>query len=229
MKTAKKLMLVVLMVVTMIGTSAGSVYAESFPNLPSGKEQSVEVSYFGGTKTYQMVLSKKQTVTFDLYGEISNFDMYVVNTSGAKVKCSNVEFSHGSGSITSSYLRCNWNSVTGYSQCTAKYELDKGTYYIQLSASTYSTSGKVKIKATYGSNKDSNAVISYLTLELDEGDTIRLGAVVEPSDAKVTWKSSKAKVASVSSNGKVTAKKTGTTIITAKSGDSTVKIQIKVV
>ena len=55
MKTAKKLILAVLMVVTMIGASARSVYAESFPNLPSEKEQTVTLGC-GETKTYELKL-----------------------------------------------------------------------------------------------------------------------------------------------------------------------------
>ena len=58
------------------------------------------------------------------------------------------------------------------------------------------------------------------------GGTMQLST--DAGSTGITWSSSKSSVAAVSSAGKVTAKKAGTTVITAKSGSSTAKIQIKV-
>lgn len=226
----KKIILAVLMVVTMISASAVSVYADSIPELPSGEEKSFTLNR-GYYITYQIVLSQKETVTID-FDSTSSIRLYVADTSGENIRCSEANFALGKEERSyDGSLSCEINSMTGNVQGTAKYELDKGTYYIKVSRSSisFSGSGKVKLKATYGSDKESNAKISYLTLDMEVGDTIRLGTVAEPADAEITWKSSKAKVASVSASGKVTAKKEGSTIITATSGKSKVKIKINVI
>jgi len=70
--------------------------------------------------------------------------------------------------------------------------------------------------------------LSYFTITVSEGDVLQLGTVMSPSNAKVTWTSSKSSVAAVSSAGKVTAKAAGSAVITAKSGTSSIKIKVVV-
>lgn len=68
--------------------------------------------------------------------------------------------------------------------------------------------------------------------EYNIGDTVELTATVTPADATdatVTWTSSKPGVATVDENGKVTAVGEGETTITAKAGDKTDTVVIKVV
>ena len=61
---------------------------------------------------------------------------------------------------------------------------------------------------------------------MNKGDKIKLGAIVEPSDAEISWTSSKSDIVSVSQSGTVTAKKVGKAYITAKCGKSKSKIMI---
>ena len=60
------------------------------------------------------------------------------------------------------------------------------------------------------------------------GETFTLTLKNAPSDAKITWKSSKKSVATVDKTGVVTAKKNGKTTITAKYGKKTYKCKITV-
>ncbi|MDE6708961.1 MAG: Ig-like domain-containing protein [Oscillospiraceae bacterium] len=96
----------------------------------------------------------------------------------------------------------------------------------------FAGNGKATLTATYPSKDSTEEIsgssgkISYLTLEMEVGDTIRLGTVTEPEDADVKWSSSKSSIATVSASGKVTAKKEGSTIVTAKCGSSVKNIKI---
>lgn len=90
----------------------------------------------------------------------------------------------------------------------------------------YNNEGEVNFTATYPS-ATSAAKLNYITINMERGDTISLGADMTGTGS-VTWKSSKPKVATVSSTGKITAKSKGTTVISAKCGKTTRKIKIKV-
>lgn len=232
MKFTKRLMSVVLAAVMVIGTLAVSVSADSIydtaVNLPSGKSQSFTLAT-GKSKDYKVTLSKKGTLTLNINAKIGNAELYLYDADGNTITPNEYDFTTGSARPRSTYLNCDWNSTTENFKCTVKYELSKGTYFIRFKKWSSSGNGKTTFKATYGSSGNSDSKISYITLEMDKGDTLRLGAVCEPSDADVTWTSSKTDVATVSESGKVTAKKVGKTVITAKCGSSTQKIQIIVV
>ncbi|MGN0699859.1 MAG: Ig-like domain-containing protein, partial [Oscillospiraceae bacterium] len=106
------------------------------------------------------------------------------------------------------------------------YPVSKGDYYIRFMRHGYCNgNGKLSFTATFPSTT-TTAKISYLTLELSKGSSIKLGTVVTPAGSAVTWKSSKPSVATVSGTGKVTAKAKGTTYITAQSGTSFQRIKI---
>lgn len=234
MKITKKIMSVVLAAVMVIGTFAVSVSADSIydtaVNLPSGKSQSFTLSSYQ-QKDYKVKLSKSGTLTININSSIAMSGLWLYDADGNKIAPNEYNFTTGKGSANSERLLCEWNSTTENFKCTVKYELKKGTYYIRYEKNNYSKgNGKTTFKATYGSSADgSSGKISYLTLEMEVGDTLRLGAVAEPADAEIKWTSSKTNVATVSASGKVTAKKEGSTIITAKSGSSSVKIKINVV
>lgn len=74
---------------------------------------------------------------------------------------------------------------------------------------------------------DSNAVsyTGYWTITLKKGTSTQLGI---DTNSKVTYSTSNKSIATVTSAGKVTAKAKGTAIITAKYGNKTQKIKIKV-
>ena len=121
-----------------------------------------------------------------------------------------------------------WDSSTEIASATYTYDIKKGTYYIRIiSLDFYKNKGKLNVTATFPSSEtDSSSKISCITIPMKVGDTMQL--TTDAGSTGITWSSSKSSVAAVSSAGKVTAKKAGTTVITAKSGSSTAKIQIKV-
>ena len=76
-----------------------------------------------------------------------------------------------------------------------------------------------------------NVSLNKTELELAVGDTEKLTAKVEPSDAtnqKVTWESNATNVATVDNSGKVTAVSEGTATITAKAGEQTATCTVTV-
>ena len=76
-----------------------------------------------------------------------------------------------------------------------------------------------------------NVSLNKTELELAVGDTEKLTAKVEPSDAtnqKVTWESNATNIATVDNNGAVTAKAAGTATITAKAGEQTATCTVTV-
>lgn len=240
MKITKKIVLVVLAAIMMIGALAVSVSADSIydtaVDLPSGKQQSFTLSSSRDCKDYKVTLSKKGTLKFSINASIQTSYLYVYDADGNLITANSCDAATGSASIYNDRVNFNWNGTTENFKGTAEYELAKGTYYIRFNRSyNYrSDNGKTTLTATYPS-KDSEEIsgssgkISYLTLEMEVGDTLRLGTVTEPADADVKWSSSKSSIATVSASGKVTAKKEGSTIITAKSGSSVKKIMINVV
>lgn len=238
MKITKKIMSVVLAAVMVIGTFAVSVSAASIydtaVNLPSGKKQTFTLSSDLQDKDYKVVLSKNGTLKININSNLSKAYLKVFDSDGNRVDCTEYDFTVGSGKANDGDINilCQWNKTTENFKCTAKYKLKKGTYYIRFTRSYSNGNGKTTLTATYPSKDSadgSSGKISYLTLEMEAGDTLRLGAVAEPADAEIKWTSSKTNVATVSASGKVTAKKEGSTIITAKSGSSSVKIKINVV
>ena len=234
MKITKKIMSVVLAAVMVIGALAVSVSADSIydtaEDLSSGEKQSFTLPSYGWYQDYKVKLSKKGTLTINITASIRAARLYLYDADGNTINCNDYDFTAGKGTAYSDYLGCAWNSTTENFKCTVKYELTKGTYYIRLMNSWSGGTGKTTFTATYGSDDDSSiGKISYLTLEMEVGDTIRLGTVTEPADADVKWSSSKSSIATVSASGKVTAKKEGSAIITAKSGSSVKKIKIIVV
>lgn len=106
------------------------------------------------------------------------------------------------------------------------YKVTKGTYYLRVAkTSKYDT--EISTTATFPEGKANNGKISYLTLGMSKGSSLKLGTVMSV-DGTVTWSSSNSSVVSVSSSGKITAKAKGTAIITAKTGKNSVKIKITV-
>ena len=82
-------------------------------------------------------------------------------------------------------------------------------------------------------DKDTNSSIDE-DLEVELSDDVEFGLVLEPADATVdtsaiVWTSNSEEVASIDNTGKVTLHKTGTATITARLGDKTDFVKIKVV
>ncbi len=107
----------------------------------------------------------------------------------------------------------------------------KKTGTATITAKAGKKTAKVKVKVV-DPNKVTQVTISNgKSAKLNQGDTLRLGASIQPSTAKATlkWKSSKAKVAAVDGNGNVTAKAEGKAKITVTAGKKKASITITVV
>lgn len=107
-------------------------------------------------------------------------------------------------------------------------------YYVFVTVSfrnlygTKELAGDYTVKVDSGSKPDSDIMF---TVTIKKGDTLQLGAVLQPSGkkaAKTTWKSSKKTIAKVDSKGKITAVKKGSAVITVTAGDLTGKIKVTV-
>lgn len=254
MKITKKIMSVVLAAVMVIGALAMSVSAASIADRAkpgsSGKKYSYTFEDGEDALIYKLVLSKKGNIEIDFNYQLSKGVIQLFDSDGNSIKPNKVEMQSGKDgywSDTYSYdengkkvhsgyaTTFTWNEAFEKSAGKITFQNKaKGTYYAKISYEYgFKGKGKASWSFTYPSAKkdesSDSGKISYLTLEMEAGDTLRLGAVAEPADAEIKWTSSKTNVATVSASGKVTAKKEGSTIITAKSGSSSVKIKINVV
>lgn len=123
------------------------------------------------------------------------------------------------------------SSGAAASKCALEYKLKKGTYIIAVrTGQNGSVNGKTSVTFTYPQDKSESsdsAKITSFTVTLKKGGALQLGTILS-GDGTVKWSTSKKAVATVSSKGKVTAKAKGTAVITAKTGDSSMKITIKV-
>ncbi|MBR5091313.1 MAG: Ig-like domain-containing protein [Ruminiclostridium sp.] len=110
--------------------------------------------------------------------------------------------------------------------------LKAGKYELRVYADDNGGALLARAKFTV-TNKSSDTVnntsssIQYLTLILEEGDTLKIGAVITGS-GKVTYSSSASSIVSVNSNGKIKAKNAGTAYITVKCGSSSMKVKVTV-
>lgn len=123
------------------------------------------------------------------------------------------------------------SSGAAKSKCNIEYKLKKGTYIIAVrTGQNGSVDGKTSVSFSYPQDKSESsdsAKITSFSVTLKKGSTLQLGTILS-GEGDVTWSTSKKSVATVSKNGKITAKAKGTAVITAKTGDSSMKITIKV-
>lgn len=118
----------------------------------------------------------------------------------------------------------SYSAVTDSYMLNLPITLNKGTYYIGIyrddSGIDYSFTTEYAPSTRYPSMQ--------LSITMNQGDSLKLGAVITPEKAasKLKWTSSDKNVAGVSSKGTVKAKKVGTTTITASCNGSKIKIRI---
>lgn len=126
-----------------------------------------------------------------------------------------------------------------YSQGGKKYVefLKLGTVSIRANQEgneNYNEADRVSKKVIVTSLVE-DVILNQTSLNLTEGETFQLTAVLTPTDAsnkRLEWSSTNADVASVDYNGKVTALKQGLTTISAKTTDGsniTVNCEVKVI
>ncbi len=191
----------------------------------------------GIAKIFKVELSKKGTLQLDIISAVSNTIIQVIDEEGAETfKYSEKKITSGQYYSTSgSAFGANgsslcWDQSLKKSKATLKYELEKGTYYVKVCGTTFTTvEGKTSITFTYpqAAKAEKSTEITSFTVTLKKGSTLQLGTILS-GDGTVTWSTSKKAVATVTTKGKVTAKGAGTAVITAKTGSSSMKITIKV-
>lgn len=233
MKLAKRILaafLVAVMAVSafVVCASAESIY-DTAKEIKSGVTKTVTgINKYGGCIDYKVNVTKKGTLSLDFTVGAKCAKLYVYDSDGNTISCSDYEMISGKISPYSECLYLEYNQATEKIKAKVSYPVTKGTYYIRLrNANDYyhGGDGKVSLTATYPSASVKEAKISYLTLTVNKGNTVNLGAVLSGSGS-VSWSSSKSSVASVTCSGKVTAKAKGSAIITAKCGSSNQKIKI---
>lgn len=241
MKKFVKILSVLMSAIILISALCLPVSAASIEDTAKAVDSGKKISFtpksnslWGGPYyDYKVTLSEKGTLklTFDTQAE--KIFVTVLNSDGKWLKISDKTAS--SGSIYQSSFDgetwLSWNRNVEKFKGTLSYKsLAKGTYYVRIwTASNYDVNGKMSVSFSYPQEKEAETEgkISYLSVTLEKGDTLQLGAVTEGEGA-VKWSTSKKAVASVTSKGKITAKSKGTATITAKLGSSSVKIRIKV-
>lgn len=220
------------MVVTIATAGAESIY-DTATSISSGKAVSTTLYSNGDYADYKIKVTKNGELKLNVSAQIEDMNIYVYDENGTIIEPSetnSITGNIGYNKATHRYVYCHWNGTVEKINGEVRYPVNKGDYYIRFEKENkqwgVKGNGKLSFTATFPSTTVAKSKISYLTLELTKGSSIKLGAVVSPTGSTVTWKSSNSSVATVSSTGKVTAKARGSAIITAKSGTSTQKIKI---
>ena len=226
----KKLAAILLSAVMLVCCFAVQAGAESIEDtakaITSGTTKSFTLTGASDKRDYKIVLSEAGKLKLNITSKVPDLEVSLYNTNGERLTTEKTNITTGS-EYDQQGKHCVTNKTVEKFSGTIIYSLKKGTYYLRLLYSYGHGEGKVTLKATFPSSEtDSSSKISCITIPMKVGDTMQL--TTDAGSTGITWSSSKSSVAAVSSAGKVTAKKAGTTVITAKSGSSTAKIQIKV-
>ncbi len=188
------------------------------------------------TRYYKIEMAKKGTLKIDYTLNCNEIDVQLIkgDRSGYIEPTSReatVGWTYYSDLFGSdNHIELTWSSSLENGKGTFSYELDKGTYYIKIfkENGTLTELGKSSFKFTYPQAKDeeeSEGKITGLSLTMEKGDKLQLGALID-GEGTAKWSASKKSVATVSSKGVVTAKSKGEATITAKLGSSSFKIKI---
>ena len=215
-------MAVTAMAVLTVSASAGSELKTESKSISLNKKVSVPTNK--STNYYTFTIKEESDVWIEYTTYTSWVYVCLYNEDGRGIGSNHREASIG-------YIwndsDCHWNETQEKGQGRIRYTLKPGVYYIELFR--HGDSGTSKFFFTVTAPVDESAEIDYLTLTLKEGMKVKLGTVLTTNSKKtVKWTSSNKTVASVTSKGTLTAKAEGTTVITAKVGDSTLKVKVKV-
>ena len=244
MKTVRRILALVLIMVVALTAVPLTAGADSIEDtavaITSGNTYShIFAGVYGEESAdYKIVAKSNGTISVKVNSTTEYIALELYDSNFNTVKVANSLITTGSdkwGGIGKSYISYQWNPTGEKIVATTTWNVNKGTYYLRVGNRYYDSnssgvtrSGTAKITVTCPSVTATKAKISYLSLTMSKGTTIQLGAVVSPSNSKVTWTSSKTSVATVSTSGKITAKAKGTTLITAKCGSSIQRIRIVV-
>ena len=234
MKKITKILSVIMAAVMLM--TALCVPASAASNLKNAKmiDSEKKISYtpeLGEEKLYKVKLSKAGNLKLNITS--ASFGTFVTvydSDMAEKIKPEKIEKIAGS-IYGSPEVNIYISSGAAASKCNLDYKLKKGTYIIAVrTGQNGSVKGKTSITFNYPQEKaesSDSAKITSFAITLKKGDSIQLDAILS-GEGTVKWSTSKKAVATVTGKGKVTAKAKGTAVITAKTGDSSMKITVKV-
>ena len=248
MKKITKILSVLMAAVMLMTALCVPAYAadefEKAKLIDSGKKVSFTTKYndyasdgngwgLGIPNTYKVKLSKAGTLKLTVVGQTGSIFVQVLDADATeyidydKMTCTTGVAQHHHEGYA--WIHCDHGLKK--SKTTLEYKLKKGTYFVRvIGTSNSAIYGKTSVTFSYPQEKEessASAKITSFTVTLKKGDTLQLGTILS-GEGTVTWSTSKKAVATVSSKGKITAKAKGTAVITAKTGDSSMKITIKV-
>ncbi len=252
MSKIRKVTAVLLSVIMLVCCFTVNAGAEETRYLKSGKKTVVTLKP-GESAAYEFSVAEESDFSIDIlmvqasWGLMNIYD----DATGDAVNPEGWEHKNGEGGWDPNIkaMRLFWDSdpqgMFNY-EGSVRYHLFSGRYHLEIKvpkakeflpdneykqwvkegSTDFEWSGKITFTANY---KSGDAEIDGFEITVKKGATIQLGALVSGGNGeKTTWSSSGKKIASVNSKGKVTAKKAGTAVITAKVGNSTATITIKV-
>ncbi len=234
------LMSIVLLVTALYIPAAAASIEDTAKAIDSGKKISFTPSggsiWGGKYYDYKVVLAEKGTLKLSINTKGEKTCIKVIDSDGNCFEPSDKKATTGRiyYSSLNGRTELSWNRTMEKFSGTLSYKsLKKGTYYVRIwnYSTSYELKGKMSVSFSYPQEKEDDdkeeGKISCLSVTLEKGDTLQLGAVIE-GEGTVTWSTSKKSVAAVSDKGKITAKAEGTATITAKLGSSSIKIKVKV-
>ncbi len=215
-----------------VPVSADSIF-DTAKEITSGKSYKITLEDEGDVSDYKVEVSDKGTLSINFTSNMEYLNIFVMDSDGASIKLSDKEAK--SGRYYNDNYGFKWNEELEVCNASAKYSVKKGTYYIRFKrcsiTKTVKGSGDLKFSVSYPG--ESNEKVSdssakdCITIYLDKGDTLQLGALFGGKEnSSIKWSSSDKKVAKVSSKGVVKAAAEGKTVITAKSGKKSVSIVV---
>ncbi len=236
MKALKKITAILVTAVTavimcIVSVSADSIF-DTAKKITSGKKYKITLENEDDVSDYKVEVSQKGTLKINFTSNMDFLNIFVMDSDGASIELSDKDVK--SGSYYNDNYGFKWNSEIEVCNASAEYSVKKGTYYIRFKRCAIGKakgSGDLKFSVSYpgGSIKEDSdsSAKDCITVYLDKGDTLQLGALFGGKDnSSAKWSSSNEKVAKVSSKGVVKAVSAGSTVITAKSGNKTVSIVV---
>ena len=248
MKKITKILSVLMAAVMLMTALCVPAYAadefEKAKLIDSGKKVSFTTKYndydntgkgwgTGIPNTFKVKLSKDGTLKLTVVSQTQSIYVQLLNADGTEyVDYSKMNCTTGTAQrIYDGYAWIHWDGGLKKSKTVMEYKVKKGTYFVRvMGSSNREIAGKTSVTFSYPQEKEessASAKITSFTVTLKKGDTLQLGTILS-GEGTVKWSTSKKAVATVSSKGKITAKAKGTAVITAKTGDSSMKITIKV-
>jgi uncharacterized protein YjdB len=232
LKRIASIVLTVVMVLALSVTASASKLDDNAKSVKLNTTYKATLSGDSVENIYKFTVGSSTTLTVTLYTEFDSCEVFLYNSDGESMKSLEKEAKSGSwstygGSILHNGNFLEWDSKIDSATGTISYKVPKGTYYLQLYINRSSVNENIAKFKISDPNASSVTALS-LQLEMEAGDSIKLGSIVAPASSKVTWKSSDTEVATVSSTGEVTAVAAGTAKITATSGGKTASIQVVV-